>query len=59
RNCCESCLFTSLNPVAPPPTQVPLVAACSQPRGSSTPPSLARIFILDYPHTWASMLAHV
>uniref|UniRef100_A0A5K3FVS0 Uncharacterized protein n=1 Tax=Mesocestoides corti TaxID=53468 RepID=A0A5K3FVS0_MESCO len=21
RGCCDSCLFTSLNPVAPPPTQ--------------------------------------
>uniref|UniRef100_A0A5K3EGW3 Myosin motor domain-containing protein n=1 Tax=Mesocestoides corti TaxID=53468 RepID=A0A5K3EGW3_MESCO len=31
--------------------RVPLVAACRQPRESSTPPSLVRIFILECPHT--------
>uniref|UniRef100_A0A5K3FWF6 Velvet domain-containing protein n=1 Tax=Mesocestoides corti TaxID=53468 RepID=A0A5K3FWF6_MESCO len=44
---CDSCLLPPLNPVAPPPTQGSLFAVYRQPRGSSTPHSLARSFGLS------------
>uniref|UniRef100_A0A5K3ERX1 Uncharacterized protein n=1 Tax=Mesocestoides corti TaxID=53468 RepID=A0A5K3ERX1_MESCO len=50
-NCRESCLFTPLNLVAPPPTQGSPFRSMSPAARSLNSPSFTRILILDYPHT--------